>query len=82
MDRMVVSSDRCSNPVPPSIVNRDNSDMSEDDEKILSDLACYVCDNRNVTEGMCVFGPEKKARPLPNWARGRDIKVEMGYRVH
>ena len=41
MDRMAVSNDRCSNPVPPSIVNRDNSDMSEDDEP-LSDLACYV----------------------------------------
>ena len=44
MDRMVVSSDHCSNPVPPSIVNRDNGDMSEDDEEILCDLACYVCD--------------------------------------
>ena len=43
MDRMAVSSDHCSNPVPPSIVNRDNSDMSEDDEP-LSDLACYVCE--------------------------------------
>ena len=32
MDRMAVSSDHCSNPVPPSIVNRDNSDMSEDDD--------------------------------------------------
>ena len=44
MDRMVVSSDHCSNPVPPSIINRDDSDMSEDDEEILSDLACYVCE--------------------------------------
>ena len=43
MDRMAVSSDHCSNPVPPSIVNRDNSDMSEDDEP-LSDLACHVCE--------------------------------------
>ena len=43
MDRMAVSSDHCSNPVPPSIVNRDNSDMSEDDEP-LSDLACFVCE--------------------------------------
>ena len=43
MDRMVVSSDHCSNPVPPLIVNRDNGDMSEDDEEILCDLACYVC---------------------------------------
>ena len=33
-----------SNPVPPSIVNRDNSDMSEDNEEILGDLAYYVCD--------------------------------------
>ena len=43
MDRMAVFSDHCSNPVPPSFVNRDNSDMSEDDEP-LSDLACYVCE--------------------------------------
>ena len=44
MDRMIVSIHHCSNPVPPSFVNRDNGDMSEDDEEILCDLACYDCD--------------------------------------
>ena len=32
MDRMVLASDHCTNPVPPSIQNNDNSDMSVDDE--------------------------------------------------
>ena len=46
MDRMVVSSDHCSNPVPPSILTKDNSDMSDmsADEEPRSDLACYVCE--------------------------------------
>ena len=45
MERLVLTSDHCSNPVPPSTLDlSDNpSDMSEDDEPA-NDLACFACD--------------------------------------
>ena len=67
MDRMAVSSDHCSNPVPPSIVNRDNSDMSEDDEP-LSDLACHVCET--VCESIFSYTLLLNARIATNSCQG------------
>ena len=36
-----------------------------------------LCVKWTKPEEMCAFGPEKKARPLPNWARGRELGLQF-----